>query len=64
MTEPTDEPIRETTDEARAGTTPRIARYVLGISLALAIITLSAIWITGAIDASDEQVFDAQTQAP
>lgn len=36
-------------DEARGGTTPHIVRYVLMVSLALAIMALSAIWITGAI---------------
>lgn len=36
-------------EEARAGNTPRIVRYVLLFSLALAIIALSAIWITGAL---------------
>jgi hypothetical protein len=36
-------------DEARAGETPHIMRYVLGISLSLAILAMSAIWITGAI---------------
>lgn len=39
-----------TTDEARSGSTPHIVRYVLGISLFLAIAALSAIWITGALD--------------
>lgn len=37
------------TDEARSGDTPHIVRYVLAISLALAIVVLSAIWITGAL---------------
>lgn len=37
------------TDEARAGETPRIVRYVLAISLFLAIAALSIIWITGAL---------------
>ena len=37
------------TDEARSGETPHIARYILMISLVLAIIALSLIWITGAI---------------
>ncbi len=37
------------TDEARAGETPHIVRYVLAISLILAIVALSAIWITGAL---------------
>ena len=35
--------------EASGGSTPHIVRYVLGISLALAIVALSAIWITGAL---------------
>lgn len=37
------------TDEARGGSTPHIVRYVLIISLALAILALSAIWITRAL---------------
>jgi hypothetical protein len=37
------------TDEARAGDTPHILRYILAISLVLAILSLSAIWITGAL---------------
>lgn len=45
------DPIRRQTDQARAGSTPHIVRYVLGISLALAILALSAIWITGALNA-------------
>lgn len=40
--------IRETTTEARAGVTPGILRWMLAISLALTILALSAIWITGA----------------
>jgi hypothetical protein len=36
-------------DEARGGSTPHIVRYVLMTSLALAVIAMSAIWITGAI---------------
>jgi hypothetical protein len=35
-------------DEARSGSTPNIVRYVLAISLVLAIVLLSAIWIVGA----------------
>lgn len=34
--------------EASGGIQPHIVRYVLGISLVLAIVALSAIWITGA----------------
>ncbi|MGE4304115.1 MAG: hypothetical protein AB7E24_08800 [Novosphingobium sp.] len=41
-------------NEARAGSTPRIVRYVLLISLALAVIALSAIWIVGAISTPDD----------
>ena len=37
------------TREASGGDTPHIVRYVLMISLLLAILGLSAIWITGAI---------------
>lgn len=37
------------TDEARAGSTPHVVRYILLVSLTLAIIALSAIWITGAL---------------
>ena len=36
-------------EEARAGSTPNVVRYVLLVSLTLAIIALSAIWITGAL---------------
>jgi hypothetical protein len=39
--------IRETTTEARAGETPGIVRWVLIVSLTLAIVALSVIWITG-----------------
>ena len=38
------------TDEARGGATPHIVRYVLGFSLILAILALSAIWIIGAVN--------------
>lgn len=36
------------TTEARSGDTPHVVRYVLIIGLLLAILALSAIWITGA----------------
>lgn len=39
------------TTEARSGETPHIVRYVLSIGLILAILALSAIWITGALNA-------------
>ena len=38
-----------TTEEARSGSTPHIVRYVLLISLTLAILAMSAVWITGAL---------------
>lgn len=37
------------TDEARGGSTPHIVRYILLISLGLAILAMSLIWITGAL---------------
>ncbi|KHK89978.1 hypothetical protein [Novosphingobium malaysiense] len=50
-------------DEARAGSTPRIVRYVLLISLALAVIALSAIWIIGALSAPENpRSVDTTTQ--
>lgn len=39
-------------DEARAGQTLHVMRYVLAISLLLAIGALSAIWIMAAIEGS------------
>jgi hypothetical protein len=41
--------IHITTEEARGGSTPHIVRYMLAISLALAILALSAVWIIGAL---------------
>ena len=38
-----EEPIRVSTDRARAGTTPHMTRYVLGIGLALVIIAFAII---------------------
>jgi hypothetical protein len=42
------EEVEVTTNEARGGETPHIVRYVLVISLVLAIAALSLIWILGA----------------
>jgi len=42
-------------EDARAGETPHIVRYVLIINLALAIITLSAIWIAAALSLQPAQ---------
>ena len=47
------EEVEVTTTEARGGSTPHIVRYVLAISLLLAIGALSIVWMTGA--ASSDQ---------
>jgi hypothetical protein len=44
-----DQEIHKSTDDARAGSTPHIVRYVLGISLFLAIGALTVIWVSGAL---------------
>ena len=36
-------------DDARGGSTPHIVRYVLGISLALAVIAMTAVWLIPAL---------------
>ncbi|EIZ78890.1 hypothetical protein WSK_2433 [Novosphingobium sp. Rr 2-17] len=36
-------------DEARGGSTPNIVRYVLVVSLILAVLALSAVWIGRAL---------------
>lgn len=43
------EEVHIETEEARGGSTPHIVRYVLVISLVLAIGAMSLIWITGAM---------------
>lgn len=40
-------------NEARAGATPGVVRYILLISLVLAIAALSLIWIVGAVRAPE-----------
>ena len=46
--------VRLTETEASGGNSPHIIRYMLGISLALAIIILSLVWMSGVIFFSDE----------
>lgn len=41
------------TDEARGGSTPGIARYVLGISVLLAIVAMTFVWIIPAMSQGD-----------
>lgn len=38
-----------TTTEARAGRTPHVVRYVLIISLVLAAVVMTLVWVTGAL---------------
>jgi hypothetical protein len=49
-----DEKVHLEKEEARAGSTPGVVRYVLLISLVLAIAALSLIWIVGAVKAPDD----------
>ena len=57
--------VHVTTDEARGANTPHIVRYILMISLLLAIAALSAIWMTGAASAPQDRPGDGITnQAP
>jgi hypothetical protein len=51
------------TDEARGGSTPHIVRYVLVISLVLAVAALSLIWITGAVSRDTYPEPDSSTPA-
>lgn len=39
--------VHVTETEASAGSQPRVVRYVLGISLLLVVVLMSAIWIIG-----------------
>ena len=58
------ERIHADVDEARAGSTPNIVRWVLVISLLAAIILLTAIWVIGAWSSDqDTQTVDAQIRA-
>lgn len=42
-----DTEVHKTTDEARAGSTPHIVRYVLSISLVLAAVVMAIILLWG-----------------
>ena len=44
------EEVHVSTVEARGGSTPHVVRYMLTIGLILAIVALSAIWISGALN--------------
>lgn len=49
------EEVEVSTTEARGGETPHIVRYVLIISLVLAIGAMSVIWITGALNSAQPE---------
>jgi len=60
------EEVHTETNDARAGSTPGVVRYVLGISLALAIIAMSAVWIIPSLTQSDtvDETDRTQTTVP
>ena len=49
MNTPDEREIHIDEQDAAAGSKPGVVRWVLGISMLLAIIVLSIIWITGAL---------------
>ncbi len=57
------EEIHVKTDKARSGETPHIVRYVLGISVVLAAMAMTVIWVTGALT-SDQKDGDIGTARP
>ncbi|MAF61737.1 MULTISPECIES: hypothetical protein [Pseudomonadota] len=54
------EEVEMTTEEASGGQKRNIVRYVLMVSLGLAIIALSIIWITGAATGPENPAPDPQ----
>ncbi|MBN9505852.1 MAG: hypothetical protein J0I69_07470 [Altererythrobacter sp.] len=46
--------IHAETDDARAGSTPNVVRWILAISLLAVIVLLSIVWITGALTQGDQ----------
>ncbi len=57
------EPTHRSTDEARAGTTPHITRYVLAIGLALVVIVLGLVFLWGVGTGPDKEVDTPQAPA-
>jgi len=49
-----EQPIRKGTDEARAGSTPHIVRYVLGASLLLALAAMIIVYLWGDASTPDD----------
>jgi len=48
-------------EEASGGITHHGVRYVLAISLALVVLVMSAVWITGALNSGPPQASDTAT---
>ena len=58
------ERVHADVDDARAGSTPNIVRWVLAISLLAVIVLLTAIWVIGAWSSDqNNQTADAQIRA-
>jgi hypothetical protein len=56
--------IHADVDQARAGSTPNVVRWVLGISLLAVIVLLTAIWVIGAASSDqNNQTASAQIRA-
>ena len=47
--QPDNQQLHIQTDEARGASSPNIVRWVLGISLVLAVVAMSVIWIIPAL---------------
>lgn len=48
------EEVELTTTEASGGSTPHIVRYVLAISLGLAVVAMSVAWMTGSLSTAPQ----------
>ncbi len=55
-----DEKVRRSTNQARGGSTPHIVRYILAISLGLALVAMAVVYFTyfkaGEVPTAQEQV--------
>lgn len=49
-----DDAVHVDSDRARAGSTPHVVRWMLGISLLLAVVAMSFAWIIPALTQGDE----------
>lgn len=55
--------IQLTTEEARAGSTPNVVRWVLGIGLLLAIVAMSLAWIIPSLYLGDNPANETDVSA-